>query len=79
MNNQLQVFENEEFGKVRVLEIDGQPWFVGKDVTDILGYGNGSRDINRHVDAEIAGTTETVHPKSITAALPSSVNPACTP
>lgn len=38
MNNQLQVFENEEFGKVRVLEIDGQPWFVGKDVTDILGY-----------------------------------------
>ena len=52
MNNQLQVFENEEFGKVRVLEIDGQPWFVGKDVTDILGYGNGSRDINRHVDAE---------------------------
>ena len=52
MNNQLQIFENEEFGKVRVLEFDGQPWFVGKDVTDILGYGNGSRDINRHVDAE---------------------------
>ena len=52
MNNQLQIFENEEFGKVRVLELDGQPWFVGKDVTDILGYGNGSRDINRHVDAE---------------------------
>lgn len=52
MNNQLQIFENEEFGKVRVLELDGQPWFVGKDVTDILGYGNGSRDINRHVDAD---------------------------
>ncbi len=52
MNNQLQVFENEEFGKIRVFELDGQPWFVGKDVTDILGYGNGSRDINRHVDAE---------------------------
>lgn len=52
MNNQLQVFENEEFGKVRVLEIGGAPWFVGKDVTAILGYGNGSRDINRHVDAE---------------------------
>ena len=52
MNNQLQIFENGEFGKIRVLELDGQPWFVGKDVTDILGYGNGSRDINRHVDAE---------------------------
>lgn len=52
MTSQLQIFENKEFGKVRVLEMDGQPWFVGKDVTGILGYGNGSRDINRHVDAE---------------------------
>ena len=34
------------------MEIDGQPWFIGKDVTDILGYENRSRDINRHVDAE---------------------------
>lgn len=52
MKNQLQVFENEDFGKIRVVEIDGAPWFVGKDVTSILGYGNGSRDINRHVDKE---------------------------
>jgi prophage antirepressor-like protein len=52
MKSKLQVFENEEFGKVRVLEIDGQPWFVGMDVTEILGYSNGSRDINRHVDEE---------------------------
>ena len=52
MKNQLQVFENENFGKVGVVEIDGVPWFVGKDVTRILGYGNGSRDINRHVDGE---------------------------
>ena len=51
-NNNIQIFENEEFGKVRVIEIGGAPWFVGKDVTTILGYGNGSRDINRHVDAE---------------------------
>ncbi len=34
------------------MDIDGHPWFVGKDVTDILGYRNGSRDINRHVDSE---------------------------
>ena len=61
MNNQLQVFENEEFGKVRVLEIDGQPLFVGKDVTDILGYGNGSRDINRHVDAEDCHCQSEIH------------------
>lgn len=52
MKNQLQVFENKDFGKIRVVEIDGMPWFAGKDVTSILGYGNGSRDINRHVDNE---------------------------
>lgn len=50
--NELKVFTSEEFGDVRTMEINGQPWFVGKDVTDILGYQNGSRDINRHVDEE---------------------------
>ena len=49
---QLQVFENTEFGKIRVIDIGGEPWFVGKDITDVLAYQNGSRDINRHVDAE---------------------------
>lgn len=48
----LTVFTNEEFGEVRTLMIEGEPWFVGKDVVDILGYRNGSRDINRHVDEE---------------------------
>ena len=47
---ELTVFRNNEFGEVRVVAIDGEPWFVGKDVSDILGYQNGSRDINRHVD-----------------------------
>ena len=47
---ELTVFSNNEFGEVRVVAIDGEPWFVGKDVSDILGYQNGSRDINRHVD-----------------------------
>lgn len=50
--NELKVFENSEFGAIRTLEQDGEPWFVGKDVADILGYQNGSRDINRHVDEE---------------------------
>ena len=44
------VFENEDFGELRTVEIDGEVWFVGKDVADILKYQNGSRDINRHVD-----------------------------
>ena len=49
---ELQVYKNAEFGSVRTTTIGGQPYFVGKDVTDILGYQNGSRDINRHVDEE---------------------------
>lgn len=49
---ELQIFNNPEFGEIRTTAIDGEPWFVGKDVADILGYQNGSRDINRHVDEE---------------------------
>lgn len=41
-----------EFGNLRGLTIDGEPWFVGKDVAEALGYQNGSRDINRHVAEE---------------------------
>ena len=50
--NGLQVFKHEQFGEVRTVEVNNEVWFVGKDVTDILGYSNGSRDINRHVDEE---------------------------
>ena len=38
--NELQIFENPEFGSVRTVEIDGEPWFVGKDVATALGYAN---------------------------------------
>jgi len=51
MNNKLQIFDFEG-NEVRTLEIDGKPYFVGKDVARILGYKNGSRDINAHVDEE---------------------------
>ncbi len=51
-SKELQIFNNPEFGEIRTTVIDGEPWFVGKDVADILGYQNGSRDINRHVDEE---------------------------
>lgn len=51
MNN-LEIFENPEFGSVRTIVISNEPWFVGKDVANILEYQNGSRDINRHVDPE---------------------------
>ena len=52
MSNEIKIFENEEFGSVRTMEINGVPYFVGKDVAEILGYQNGSRDINRHVDED---------------------------
>lgn len=49
--NELQLF-NFENNQVRTLLINDETWFVGKDVADILGYQNGSRDINRHVHEE---------------------------
>lgn len=49
---ELKIFESAEFGAVRALEIDGAPWFVGKDVTDILGYQNPSEALSDHVDDE---------------------------
>ena len=48
----LQVFANAEFGEIRTLEIDGQPWFVGKDVADILEYTNPPKALRDHVDNE---------------------------
>ena len=52
MENAMQIFKNDEFGQIRIVEINNEPYFVGKDVVDILGYQNGSRDINTHVDEE---------------------------
>ena len=49
---ELQVFNSTEFGSVRTATVNGEVMFVGKDVADILGYQNGSRDINRHVEEE---------------------------
>ena len=41
--NELQIFENEEFGEIRTVTINNEPWFVGKDVAKALGFTN-SRD-----------------------------------
>ena len=50
--NELQIFSNEQFGSVRVIEQNGEPWFVGKDVADILGYSNPRKALGDHVDEE---------------------------
>jgi prophage antirepressor-like protein len=48
--NEMQIFENTEFGSIRTVEIDNIPYFVGKDVAEVLGYKNTKDAILRHVD-----------------------------
>lgn len=48
----LQIFENEQFGQVRSIQINNEPYFVGKDVAEILGYSNTPKAIRDHVDEE---------------------------
>ncbi len=55
--NELQIFKNEEFGEIRTIEVNNQPWFVGKDVADILGYAKPENAISAHVDEEDKTTT----------------------
>jgi prophage antirepressor-like protein len=56
--NDLQVFKNTEFGSIRTIEIDDMPWFVGKDVADILGYSNSRKALIDHVDVDDKGATK---------------------
>ena len=52
MNTQIMTFENQEFGKVRTVEISGEPWMVGKDVAEALGYSDAFGALKKHVDTE---------------------------
>lgn len=59
--NEIQIFNNPEFGEIRTVIIDSEPWFVGKDVAAILGYGKGSAKNNAvsdHVDDDDKGVTK---------------------
>ena len=55
--NKLQIFNFEELS-VRTMNIDGEPYFVGKDVAEILGYKKTANAINKHVDDEDKGVTK---------------------
>ncbi len=50
--HELKIFESEEFGQIRTMLIDGEPWFVGKDVAAILRYSNTGKAILAHVDED---------------------------
>ena len=50
--NEIKIFEHNEFGRIRTVMIDGEVWFVGKDVAEALGYRNINKAIQMHVDEE---------------------------
>lgn len=50
--NDLAIFENPEFGNIRGLKIEGEPWFVGKDIAEALGYADTAAALKKHVDDE---------------------------
>lgn len=54
MGNQIQIFQNKEFGQIRTMQIDGQPWFVAKDVCELLGIVNHKDAVSR-LDADEKG------------------------
>lgn len=56
--NEVQVFENAEFGQMRTVVIHDEYWFVGKDVADILRYANTRKALMDHVDEEDKGVTK---------------------
>lgn len=56
MDEIISVFTNKEFGKIRMIEIDGIPYFVGKDVATALGYSNTRDALFKHVDDDDKNT-----------------------
>ncbi len=58
--NKIILFKHEEFGEIRTLNIDGEPWFVSKDVALTLGYTNPTKALNDHVDNEDMSFNETL-------------------
>lgn len=65
---EIQIFNNSEFGQLRTLTVQNEPWFVGKDVARVLGYGEGKSTTNavaKHVDDEDKGVTELMTPGGI--------------
>lgn len=60
--NDLAIFENPEFGHIRGLKIEGEPWFVGKDVAAALGYSDTAQAIRKHIDDEDKGVVESTTP-----------------
>lgn len=76
--NELKIFNNPDFGDIRTMLIDGEPWFVGKDVATILGYQNPSKAIYDHIDDEDKLNNESLSSLGQRGGW-LSTNPVCTP
>lgn len=63
--NEIKIFKNEDFGEVRTVEIDGEPWFVGKDVAELLGYESPSAAVSKRVDPEDKGLSKMETPSGV--------------
>ena len=63
--NDLKIFENAEFGEIRTVIVDGEPWFVGKDVAESLGYAKPTDAIRKRIDEEDRGISEMETPSGI--------------
>lgn len=63
--NQIKIFENPEFGKVRTVEMDGKPYFVGKDVAEALGYAEPRSAVSKKVDSDDRGVAKMETPSGV--------------
>lgn len=63
--NELKTFTNAEFGSVRTIEIDNEPYFVGKDVAEILGYSEPRSAVSKKVDSEDRGVAKMETPSGV--------------
>ncbi|HEM3185449.1 BRO family protein [Streptococcus suis] len=55
---ELQIFKNEQFGEVQLVELNNEPWFIGKEIAEILGYKNSRDALSKHVDEEDKGVAK---------------------
>lgn len=65
MKGEITFFSNQEFGVIRAVEIDGEPWFVGKDVAEQLGYTDTAQAVRKHIDDEDKGVVDLTTPGGI--------------
>ena len=63
--NEIKIFSNHEFGEIRTVSIEGEPWLVGRDVAMALGYSDTAQAIRKHIDAEDKGVVETTTPGGV--------------